>query len=128
MSRENVEIVRRASEAYARRDLDAALANSHPEVTSNPFEEAPCRGLAAVRAYLARWESAWDAYEIEAEAYIDAGESVLVTMHFRGRGKASGIETEARSYQVYRLRDGKTVSMVEYLERRQALEAAGLSE
>ena len=128
MSQENVEIVRRAIEAYARRDLDAALANSHPEVTYCPFEEAPCRGVAAVRAYLARWESAWDDYEIEAEGYIDAGDSVLVTMHFRGRGKASGIETEARSYQVYTLRDGNTVSMIEFLDRTQAREVAGLSE
>ena len=128
MSQENVEIMQRGIEAYARRDLDVAFANTHPEVTYNPFEEAPCKGVAAFLAYLARWESAWDEYEIEAEGYIDAGESVLVTMHFRGRGKASGIEMEGRSYQLYALRDGKIVSMDEFLDRRQALEAAGLSE
>jgi ketosteroid isomerase-like protein len=128
MSQENVEIVRRSIEAYARGDLDAALADSHPDVVWNPFEEPPMQGSAAIRTYLARWEETWDDYEFRAEDYVDAGDRVLVTMHFRGRGKASGIETEARTYHVYTLRDGKTVSMVEFLDRDQAVPAAGLSE
>jgi ketosteroid isomerase-like protein len=52
MSQENVGIVRRSFEAYQRGDLNAALADAHPEIVWDPFEEAPMQGLDAVRAYL----------------------------------------------------------------------------
>ena len=128
MSQENVEIVRRSVEAEARGDLSAALAHLDPDVKWSAAEESAFEGVAAVRSYLEQWKEAWDDYEVRAEEYIDAGDRVVVTLHFRGRGKLSGVETEARSHFVYTLRDCKTVSVVEYLDREQALEAAGLSE
>ena len=51
-----------------------------------------------------------------------------MTIHVRARGAASGIEVDARSHQVYTLRDGKLVRMDEFLVRDEALDAAGLSE
>ncbi len=38
------------------------------------------------------------------------------------------MEIEARFFEVYTLRGGKVARVDEFLERRQALEAAGLSE
>ncbi len=128
MSLENVEVVRRSIEAYRRGDLDAALADVHPEIAWNPFEEAPMRGLDAVREYLARWESDWDELETTPEEFIDAGDAVVAVVHFRGRGRGSGIEVDARSYSVYTVRDGQTVAMEEFIRREEALEAAGLTE
>jgi ketosteroid isomerase-like protein len=128
MSQENVEMVRRGIEAYARGDLSTALEGLDPDVEWNPAEESGFRGVAAVRSYLEQWRQAWDDYEMRAQEYIDAVDRVFVTLYFRGRGKASGIETEARSHHVYTLRAGKTVKLVEYLDRDQALRAAGLLE
>ncbi len=128
MSRENVEVVRRAVEAYRRGDFDAALADVHPEVAWHPFEEAPMQGVEAVRAYLTRWESDWEELETTPEEFIDAGDQVVAVVHFRGRGRGSGIEVDARSYSVHTVRDGKTVAMEEFLERDEALKAVGLSE
>ena len=79
-------------------------------------------------AYIQRWEEPWDDYQLEAEEFIDAGDRVVVTIHFKGRGKGSGIEVDARSHQVHSLRHGKLVRMDEYLDRTEALEAAGLPE
>jgi uncharacterized protein len=128
MSRENVDVVRRSVEAYSRGDLDAALADVHPEIAWNPFEETPAVGLDSVRAHLARWESDWEELEATPEEFIDAGEQVLATVRFNGRGSASGIEVEARSYSVYTLLDGKIVAMEEFVDRADALKAAGLTE
>ncbi len=128
MSQENVEIVRKAFQAYARGDLGEMLANLDPDITWSPAEEAPTHGPNAVRAYLERWESAWEELETTPEEFIDAGDRVFVTVHFRGRGRESGIEVEARSHQVYVLRNGKTVRMDEFTERSEALRAAGLKE
>ena len=128
MSQENVEIVRRSFDGYQRGDLETAMADAHPQIVWNPAEEAPMRGLDALRAYLARWEREWEELETTPEEFIDAGDHVVAIVHFRGRGRGSGIEVDARSYPVYTLREGKIISMEEFTERSEALEAAGLSE
>ena len=127
MSRENVEIVRQGFEAYTQGDLSAAVANHDPDVVYNPAEEPPVAGRDAVRAYIERWEEPWDDYVAQAEEFFDAGDHVVVTFHVRARGRASGAEVDARSYQVYSLREGQLVRMDEYMTRDEALEAAGLS-
>jgi ketosteroid isomerase-like protein len=128
MSEENVEIVRQGFEAYVRGDLSAALASFDADIVFNPAEEAPIQGRDAVLAYIQRWEEPWEDYEGEAEEFIDAGDRVVVTLHFKGRGRGSGIEVEARFHQVHTLREEKTVRMDEYTDREEALKAAGLRE
>ena len=128
MSQENVEVVRRSFDAYRHGDLDAALSDAHPEITWDPYEEAPMQGLDAVRGQLARWESDWEELETTPEEFIDAGDRVVVVAHYRGRGRGGGIDVDARSYLVYTLRAGKLIGMQEFIERREAMEAAGLEE
>ena len=123
-----MEIVRRSFEAYRHGDVEAGLANAHPEIVWNPVEEAPMRGLDAVRANLGRWERDWEELETTPEEFIDAGDQVVAIVHFRGRGRESGIEVDTRTYGVYTLREGKMIGMEEFTERFQALEAVGLSE
>ncbi len=45
------------------------------------------------------------------------GDRVVATLHFHGRGRGSGVETDARFYEVYTVRDGKIVRMDEFTER-----------
>ena len=59
---------------------------------------------------------------------MDAGDRVLVTIRHRGRGRGSGIEVDARFYEVYAVSVGKVVRVDEYAVRSEALKAAGLSE
>ena len=128
MSEENVEIVRKSVEAYARGDLDTALTYADPDIAWNPVEEAATQGHDAIRANLERWETDFEDFEATPEEYIDAGDQVLVTVHWSGRGRGSGLQVDIRTYQVITLRDGKTIRMDEFTERFEALEAAGLSE
>jgi len=128
MSEENVEIVRRGMEAYVRGDIAGALAAADPDIVWNPSEEPACRGYDAVFSSLQQWEETWDDYAIRAEEYLDAGDSVVVKLQFKGRGKASGIEVTGGSYQVHTIREGKTVEMNEFTDRAEALEAVGLRE
>lgn len=128
MSEANVEIIKRGFDAYLRGDVASATAIHADDIVFNPAEEAPIHGREAVLSYLQRWEDPWDEYELQTEEFIDAGDCVVVTIHVRARGTASGIEVDARSHQVYTLRDGKLVRMDEFLVRDEALDAAGLSE
>ena len=56
------------------------------------------------------------------------GEYVLVMVRYTGRGQSSGIEMDMTSASLYRMRDGKVVTMRDYSTRAEALEAAGLEE
>ncbi len=130
MSEENVEIVRRAFayEIYGVGDRAEAEAIFDPHVVINPTEEGPSHGLDAIRDNIEHWKGAWDELEVTPEEFIDAGDSVLVAVHHRGRGRGSGIEVETRFYLVYSLRNGKVARSDEYADRADALEAAGLGE
>jgi ketosteroid isomerase-like protein len=128
MSQENVEIVRRAFETYTQHGADSASALLSDDVVWNPAEEEAQHGKDAVIAYMERWESEWEDLATTVQEIRDAGDKVLVTVHFSGRGPASGIEIDARLYEVYVVRDGQIVRMDEFTDHAEALEAAGLSE
>ena len=127
MSQENVAVVRKSMEAYVRGDLDTALTHADPDIVWNPVEEAATHGHDAIRATVERWETDFEDFEATPEEYIDAGDQVLVTIHWSGRGRGSGLQVDIRTYNVYALRDGKVIRLDEFTERSDALEAAGLS-
>jgi ketosteroid isomerase-like protein len=124
MSQANVEIVRR----FLSLDVDEALPYADPGIVWNPIEELPTQGHDAVRASLAHWKAEWDDYKLMQEEFLDMGDRVVVTVRLGGRGRASGVEIDARFYDVYTLRDGKIVRMDQFTERSEALEAVGLAE
>jgi ketosteroid isomerase-like protein len=130
MASGNVEIARRAF-AFAvqgRSDAAAALDDFDPDVVLNSVEQGTSRGRDAVRRNFERWASAWEDVEATAEEFVDAGDRVLITAYFRGRGRGSGVEVDARFYDVYTLHEGRIVRVDEFTDRDDALEAAGLSE
>jgi ketosteroid isomerase-like protein len=131
MSQENVEIVRRAWEALDRGDVEAALRDAAPDAE---FDQTRAIGMdrgvytrdefrRLTEAFIATWELArW-----EAEEFIDAGEHVVMSFTNRMTGR-DGIEVQARGTLLWTLRAGKVVRVRLYQKRREALEAAGLSE
>jgi ketosteroid isomerase-like protein len=125
MSQENVEIVRRFLVVD---DLDEALKYADPAIVWNPVEESWAQGHDAVRASTARWKGEWDDYELIPEEFADVNDRVVVTVRFRARGRGSGVQVDARLYDVFTLRDGKIVRMDQFAERSEALEAVGFRE
>jgi ketosteroid isomerase-like protein len=128
MSQQNVEDVRRSIDAYRRGDYVGASAYLASDVVWEVGQELPARGPAAVRNVWKRWDSEWEELEMVAEELIDAGDSVVVAMRYRGRGRLSGVEVDDQQFEVHTFRQGKCVSKVDYRERSKALEAAGLRE
>jgi ketosteroid isomerase-like protein len=122
MSQENVEIVRR----FLAVGLDEALTYADPGIVWNPIEESSEQGHEAVRASSLRWKGEWDDYELIAEEFADMGDCVLATVRLQGRGRGSGIEIDARFYDLYTLRDKKIVRMDQFTDQSAALEAAEL--
>ena len=124
MSQENVELVRR----FVRDEHGEWLTYLDSAVVWNTANDGSARGVEEVEAAMTRWESTWDDYDVIPEEFIDLGDRVLATLRVVGRGRASGIAVDALFHQVFTLRDNKIVRMDEFINRSEALEAAGLRE
>ena len=132
MSRENVEIVRKAIEASNRRDVPMARALWHAEAevdwsrSRGPLKGV-YRGREEVETFQDEFWSMFETVELEAHGFMQAGSDVVVpnTAHLRGR---DGMEVIARSAFVYTVEDGRITRLQMFQEPDEALEAAGLSE
>ena len=123
----------RVYDAMNRGDLEAVLALTHPEVEAIPRllgveGGGTYRGHDGVRKW---WESIFNAFPdfkatvLEVRAVADA---TISNVRFQGRGGESGVPFEDTIWQVARWRDGRVAWIKSYLEREEALVAAGLSE
>lgn len=132
MSRENIEIVRNAYEAYTVGDLDAAFAFLDPGIEwrtpPNIPEAGTYHGFDEVRRRLGDFLEAWDAFEVEVKELIDAGDRVVALVRFSGRSRATGLALKGVGVdaQVWTLRNGKAIKVEMYAGTADALEAVGL--
>lgn len=132
----NVELVRQVIEAHERRDFEAVFAAYDPGIEWHvgrllphaPLDFEPVyHGHAGVRRFFRQWLSAWETVSFEYEELIDAGEHVVVFLNQRMRGRTSGMEIDWPDYaQVWTVRGGKIVCSEFFLDRQEALEAAGV--
>ena len=129
MSQENIEIVKAIFQGWDDAGVEGMLPFFHEEIEYVPMEEgATVQGLDELLRYFERWMESWETFssiptEFLAEAdYVVNGcgdESAWTWKRRRGRnGVLAGVA----------LRDGKVARWEEYLDRQEALEAAGLSE
>jgi hypothetical protein len=99
MSQENVDVSRRATEAFNRRDFDAWLADLHPEIVWYGFadepELGPFRGHRGVLAMVARWTDLLPDLRVEVKEYISVGEYVIGPARMRGH-TADALVSERR--------------------------------
>ena len=99
------------------------------ELREDPrFPEAGTyRGVEAVRRYLEQFTETFDEFLLEAEDFVDIGDDrVLFLFRLRMRGAGSGATVEARPGWIHTIRDGKAMRIETYLDRDEALAAAGI--
>ena len=134
MSQENVEIVRRSTDAYNRRDLDGILESWALDArldwsNARSFDAGVYRGHGEIRAFMEEFFASWGEVRI-ALVYgpIEVEDGLLIAenvTYMRGR---DGIEVQARSAWLITIRDGQHTSLTLFQTKQEALEAAGLSE
>jgi len=131
MSQENVEIVGRVFDAYLSGDFETAFALIDPEVefdVSIRPEGKVYRGHEGVAEALRTWTGTWEAFRMEVEELIDAGEHVISVERQSGRGRGSGLPLSQTYFSVFTLARGKITRIVWLQSRAEAFEAAGLRE
>ena len=129
MSRDNVESVKRSFEQFmATGEPDWASLDPDVEVQDHDiFDAGEYRGHEGVGRWLEDWGTAWAAYSIEPEEFIDAGDRVVAVLHMKAEGQSSGVELERQDAMVITMRDGKWTRLDYYNDRNQALESVGLA-
>jgi ketosteroid isomerase-like protein len=133
MSRENVEVARKALDAFNRRDRAAWLTLHDPECENFPPrdwpESDPIQGYEAVWDFFVETQEGWEEGPYEFVELIDAGnDKVVASVGREVRGKASGASVAWSYWQVVTFRNGKLLRMEWFANRAEALEAVGLRE
>ena len=132
MSQENVEVVRRFYDAWARKDFPGPVAELMDREIEyvNPagaIEPGVRRGRAAFSKAVEAVFDGWESWQVEPERFTAAGEHVVVVLRYRARGRGSGVVIEGRESALWTLRDGKVQRYAWFHGPTGALEAAGLS-
>jgi ketosteroid isomerase-like protein len=134
MSEENVETVREQIDALAHGDLERWLEGFDPEVEFRLPPEWPDEELGKGReAALASMKSTLELVvdlkiHIRGITELDDPDRLLVSTHIAATGAGSGVPVEFDRYDLMTMRNGKVFRDSIFLNREQALEAAGLSE
>jgi ketosteroid isomerase-like protein len=145
MSRENVELVKTlqpsevdlvASAADAERGEGFFAADAGSEAFAEDFEvefvaagsgrRPHYRGGSGALEGWRDWLSPWASYRVESQEFIDAGDDVVALVHVRARTSRDDVEVEHSPAAVWTVKEGKIVRVRFFLEREEALKAAGL--
>jgi ketosteroid isomerase-like protein len=135
MSQENVEVVQRMLASYSTGDPEEWLSYwAHDAVwTAVVFgavegQERVYRGHAGLRQFWADALETFAEVRVDASAFRDAGDRVVVLGELTGKGATSGAPFAAPLAWLFEVQDRKIVRGHDFLEQQQALEAAGLRE
>jgi ketosteroid isomerase-like protein len=138
MSEENIELERQNRDLEVLRELYShwergdftywdVFADDYVWQAVDAIESGEYTGIAEIRAAWRAWLQGWEGFSIEAEDVVVGADGRYVVMQlFRGKGKASGLESEDHNAAVATIRDGLIVRMEGYWDRDAALRAAGV--
>ncbi len=131
MSNQNVELIRRAYDAYARGDLAAMLEVVDPELEwtyLDPTLEDPqpqvCHGRHELESALAR--QARRGLRAQLEEAVGHGDRVMVAVRTPGIDAHRVRPANDRNYDVFTVRDGRIVALHACHDRQEALRLTGI--
>jgi len=117
-----VEITARSYEAFARGDMDAVLADMHPDIEWHQAQGLPhgglYRGIDEVRRNVfdpldRDW---WAEFVVTPEQFLDAGAEVVVIGRYRGVAKQTGRTLDVPFVHVWTFRDELAVRFRQFLD------------
>jgi ketosteroid isomerase-like protein len=132
MSEASVSVVRKANDAFASGDVETALDLLAPHIEWHATVGGIDEGRIArgpdevIQAFVEYFEN-WERIELRVDDYIDAGDGEVVVFHHEvAKGRASGVVVETDTGSVSTVRDGKIVRVRAFMDRADALRAAGV--
>jgi ketosteroid isomerase-like protein len=120
-----VDIVRRSYVAFARGDLDAVMADMHPEIEWHQAQGLPhgglYRGLDEVRRNIfdpldQEW---WEGFTADPDEFLEAGDQVVVIGRYRGIAKETRKQLDVPFVHIWSMSGDQAIRF------RQCLDTAG---
>jgi ketosteroid isomerase-like protein len=132
MTESNVELHRRANEAFNTRDVEAYVALCDPQIELHSAVTVPGGTVYHGHDGVRRWhrdiaDGFGDDVRVEPEAYFDLGEHTITFHTLQGRGRRSGADVETPAAHLCRWRDGRIVYFKGYVRREDAFGDLGVS-
>ncbi|MFL5906026.1 MAG: nuclear transport factor 2 family protein [Solirubrobacterales bacterium] len=121
----------RGIDALAASDMDALVAEYHPEVEffmppTASAEPATHHGREAARKMLDETVEMLGGLAAEVDEIVEGEGRVLCLAHFTAVGSASGVPLRAKGAWIWEFRDGQISRVEFYVDWDEAREAAGL--
>ncbi len=129
-------LVRAVRLGYAsanRRDFDTTVRGYDPGYEYYPRVNLPDSdpvyyGHDGFHKFWRQLLEAFDDVRLDPKEILDLGDRVLITTQMSGHGTGSGVSINQQNFQLMTFRRGLIIRQVDFQDRAQALEAAGLSE
>lgn len=117
-----LEIVQRSYDAFGRGDMDAVVADMHPDIEWHQAQGLPhgglYRGLDEVRrnVFDPLEESWWDAFSADPDEFLDAGGQVVVIGRYRGVAKGTGKRLDVPFVHVWTFAGAQAIRFRQFLD------------
>lgn len=125
----NIEVVRRAYEAFTNRDVDTVLVLLDPQVVWGQPEALPWggtyRGPQEVLEFFGRVNEHIEGIWVDGEEYLEADSTVVVLGWVRGTARRTGMPFAVRLAHVWKLRNGKISWFYNFVDTAALLAAIG---
>lgn len=113
MAEANVEALRRGYEALNQGDLSPVLELLDPEIEWHEPGDSPeagtHHGRDSFERFLRGWMDSFEGFRVVPVEVAERGDKLIAFVHQSGRGRASGVEVDARLAHVWTVEDGRAV-------------------
>jgi uncharacterized protein len=116
------DIVRRSYVAFERGDMDAVMADMHPDIEWHQAQGLPhgglYRGLDEVRRNIfdPLDEEWWDEFTAVPEEFLEAGDQVVVIGRYRGTAKETGKQLDVPFVHIWSMSGDQAIRFRQYLD------------
>jgi ketosteroid isomerase-like protein len=122
------EIVRRALEALNAGDVEAFVtvcdADFRLDMSDRVLNPAVYEGHDGIRAFYAEVLDVWESFTWEPIEMHELDNLVVAVLHSRGKGRGSGVELDRHSAMLWRVDQGRALSLTFYRDPDAALATA----
>jgi ketosteroid isomerase-like protein len=120
----NVQLAKNIYAAFGRGDIATVLAAFHPEIEwrqaeGNPYQPTGAAWVgpqAVLEKLFMRLGAEWEGFTITVHTLHDVGEHVVMEGRYTGTYKVTNTSVNAQVCHVLRFRDGKLLSLQQYVD------------
>lgn len=117
----NLKSVQGVYESFAKGDVPTVLGFLSPDIAWTEAEGFPYGGTyhgpqSVLEAVFMRLGADWESFAVVPDEFIDGGDSVVALGTYSGKYRATGKSFKAHFAHVWKIKDGKAIRFVQYVD------------